>query len=221
MTVRHESPVFQVGQSELLFAIRFELRARNRPHRGKPTGCTTGCGSLDKRHTASAAERVIPSRVGIMCLQGNHKSPSCPDREVYFRRDCRRTSTRSSRERKTGKNPAEQISKTHKHPKILTECALCRQFLKLLILQMYGVMASDTTGIEGQARPPRQVRPVIRKSPPQQRRLGRGTRLQNHEQTLTGPPIKGAGCQRRLPLSPARERVFSVDFFLENPPQHP
>jgi hypothetical protein len=28
---------------------------------------------------------------------------------------------------KDGKNPAEQISKTHEHPRILSECALCRQ----------------------------------------------------------------------------------------------
>ena len=43
---------------------------------------------------------------------------------------------------KDGKNPAEQISKARKHPRLLTTCALCRQSLKLLILRMYGIMAS-------------------------------------------------------------------------------
>jgi hypothetical protein len=45
---------------------------------------------------------------------------------------------------KDGKNPAEQVSKARKHPRILTKCALCRQSLKLLILRMYGIMASHT-----------------------------------------------------------------------------
>jgi hypothetical protein len=44
--------------------------------------------------------------------------------------------------RAKGRNdPAEQMSKAHKHPRILTECALCRLSSKSLILRMHGIMA--------------------------------------------------------------------------------
>ena len=43
---------------------------------------------------------------------------------------------------KDGEDPAEQMSKAHKHDRILTEFVLCRRALKSLILRMYGIFAS-------------------------------------------------------------------------------